>query len=152
MSAKSLSATHIIGAVIAGYASTCITFFFLLDFYWFGSAPYQPDHVFGFIYPHNEHGTVKYLSAFQVTSWSLLFGTFFPAFIIAGALMPRPDMKKWPRWCTESLTNPDEDPKGRLKWWMLASAAVTSILLVVLGAPLVRALNEAGLVLNLYSG
>jgi len=92
------------------------------------------------IYPHNEHGSITFLSAFQSTSSSLLLPASMMIFMIGGAMSPT----VWRNGKAVASA-----PISREGWWGLgAGVLVAPALIGGIGAPIVHALNQAGIVMR----
>lgn len=124
-----------IGLGAAGAASS-----FVLTQIWVAAAPLSPSSSLGLIYPHNEHGSITFLSAFQSTSSSLLLPASMMIFMIGGAMSPT----VWRNGKAVASA-----PISREGWWGLgAGVLVAPALIGGIGAPIVHALNQAGIVMR----
>lgn len=138
-----------IGGTLFGFSGSAFIVFMLLADRWTGLASASPDPVNGRIVPHNEHGKVTYLTAFQSTGGALLFWIVVLAGLLALAIMPKRDVavRGW-RGFVPGANWKIDDPKGLAGKSALYGAVLAPSLVVLLGPVLVGWLNRLGLVLN----
>jgi hypothetical protein len=148
MSDRANLARNAVGGVLWGYGLTAFACFFYLDWTWFHGAPADPDIAAGLIYSHDEHGVVRYLSAFQSTACALMFATSIPLAFVGFFIMPKKNIKGTVRWYAARFTFDQDDPRGLSKWSSIASAVLTPFLVFGAGPYLIHALNDLGFVLH----
>ena len=86
----------IVSGLLTG-SSVAIFFCFLwVDSRWRADAPRSADAIKSLIYPHNDHGLITYVSAFQATSTTLLFATFPTVFLLGWGLAPKKNSETSP--------------------------------------------------------
>lgn len=135
------------GAFLGSYGMAAFVCFLYLSQRWAYAAPLAPDPAHGYIYAHNEHGRITYLSAFQATACVLLFPTSIPVAILGVVIAPKRDIVFLQRRFGFRYTWKPDDPKG-VRWIGFACGAVAAPLIVsTLGRVLISALNSAGIVL-----
>ena len=133
-----------LAGVMAGYAWVSFACFFILVLRWAAIAPHQPDPAHGLIFPHNEHGSITYFSAFQSTSCTLLLNTSPFLFMLAAVIVPKKKaVYKSSRLGFSMKWKPDDPRKiGQVS---TAIGSVLALLVVfVLGPPIVTYLNSIG--------
>lgn len=143
------AARNIIAGVLFGYGFVSFFCFLALNLMWSRTAPREPNEALGLIYPHNEHGSYTYFSAFQATTCWLLFTTSIPLAFAGIFLAPRKNVTGAIRWYGASFRWDQDDPDGLLKWAVIASAAATPFLVFFIGPYIIRGLNDLGFVKNL---
>lgn len=123
--------------------------FFGLVLYWARVAPILPDPQHGLIYPHNEHGSITYFSAFQATSCFLLFSVSPLLFLIGFSIAPKKNIKARSGKLSWSMRFDPDDPRKVLVWSQLGGAILAPLLIFTIGPSLVHLLNRLGLMLNI---
>ena len=133
-----------ISGVLAGYGWASFFCFFYLVISWAAAAPHSPDPSHGLIYPHNEHGSITYFSAFQGTSCALLFGTSPLFFFVGVFISPKKEVvAKSGRFSFSMKWKPD-DPRRIQRVAMCLGMAAAPLLIFLIGPSLVSSLNTAG--------
>jgi len=139
-------ALNAVSGFLGAYGWVSFFCFLYLVTTWAATAPHIPDPGHGFVFPHNEHGSITYFSGFQGTSCALLFGTS-PLFFMSGlALSPKKNVVfKTGRLGFSMKWEPD-DPRKIRRVAMAIGAAAAPILIFLIGPGLVRGLNSIGFV------
>ncbi len=137
------------GYLFGSFAGGFITFMILVQ-YWAHCAPHAPAPLLGEIYPHNEHGSITYFTAFQATSAYIMFWLNMIMLLLAIGILPKRQIKvrSLGRFPVATQWQNDDDKglaQSSAKWG--ASLVIPVIFLA--GPPLVHALMRAGVVLNL---
>lgn len=137
---------NVIGPFLSAYGIVSFLCFFLCVQWWARAAPRMLDPAHGFVYPHNEHGSISYFSAFQTTSCTLLLLTSMPVLCVGALLTPRHDpvFRRGVRGM-EVKWDPD-DPTGLQRFGFAGGMVAAPLLIFVVGRILVKALNAAGFV------
>jgi len=73
---------------LAGYGFVSFFCFFGLVSAWSHTAPRLADTAIGAVFPHNEHGSITYFTAFQGTSAALLFMSSIPLAFLGIFVLP----------------------------------------------------------------
>ena len=115
---------------------------------WNAAAPVLPDVGHGFIIPHDEHGSVRYFSAFQGTSCVLLFAMSVPLVIIGHLIGPKKNAvyRRWP--LSISATWDRDDPGGLWPIGVICGILAAPAIIFLIGPSLVTWLNSAGIVIG----
>jgi hypothetical protein len=138
-----------LSGLLVSYGWVSFMFWMWLNWRWIGSAPIQPDQALGLVYRHNEHGALVYLSALQSTTGALIFMTSIPLLCLGMWIGPKKNLQVRRGWLSIRANWDRDDPAG-LFWWAAAvGAALTPLLMVFVGRPLIEELNRLGFVLNL---
>lgn len=131
---------------LAGYGWIAFFCFLCLVEHWAHISPRTADPAHGYVFPHNEHGSITYFSAFQGTSCALLFSTSIPLFFLAIAICPKRNVISRTNRFSFSMKWDRDDPRG---WGPVAAAcgAIAAPLIVFLiGPALIVWLNSIGFV------
>lgn len=139
-------ALNAISGFMAAYGWVSFFCFFYLVISWAGVAPHEPDPARGLIFPHNEHGSITYFSAFQGTSCALLFGTSPLLFMIAVWLSPKKDAVYEARTLAISIRWKPDDPRKIQRVGMALGAVAAPLVIFLIGPTLVIGLNSIGFV------
>ena len=91
---------------------------------------------------NNSHGEITYWTAYQATACDLLLG--WPFVIAAVGFILIPKTCSWNNGMSFAIHDPDRIAK----WGWLVGLSLTALVIFVIGPPLVRALNAAGVVLG----
>ena len=135
-----------VSGFLAAYGFVAFFCFFYLVDRWVEVAPSNPDPVNGIIFPHNEHGSITYFSAFQGTSCALLFWTSPLLFFVALFLTPKQNVQTQRGFLSIRTTWDKDDANGFQTIGMVFGAIAAPIIVFLLGPPLVTWLNSAGVV------
>lgn len=135
---RNLAAGFFSGASLTSFASlSCLVAV------WVRSAPRSPDPSQGLVFPHNDHGSIGYFSAFQATSFIILLASFVLFFGLALAIEPL-------RKITGTRVSWAEDDPRRVGRWGLFLGVVTGLAGIFLPGPwIVREVIAAGTSLHL---
>lgn len=138
---------NVAGPFWAAYGWVAFFCFFYLVERWAHAAPTSPNPALGYVYPHNEHGWITYFSAFQATAAALLFSTSVPLGFVGILVSPKRDVVYRCGFLSVSAKwNPD-DPRRLQRFGFIGGAAAAPILVFLSGPFIVKALNNAGVVL-----
>jgi hypothetical protein len=138
---------NVAGPFLAAYGCVAFFCFWYLVQRWADLAPASPDPTLGYIYPHNEHGSITYFSAFQATAAALLFSTSIPLSCIGMLASPKRDVIYQRGFMSVSAKWDPDDPKRLQRFGLLGGAAAAPIFVFWLSPPLVETLNASGIVL-----
>lgn len=139
-------ARNAIAGFLAAYGWVSFFCFFYLVISWAAAAPHAPDPSRGLIYPHNEHGSITYFSAFQGTSCALLFGTSPLFFMLGIAASPKRDVVSRTGPLSFSMEWKPDDPNKVQRVGAILGAAAAPVVIFFLGPSLVVCLNSMGIV------
>src|SRR3569623_1282014 len=109
-------------------------------------APHLPDVSHGLLVPHNEHGTIRYFSAFQGTSCVLLLVTSIPLSLLGHLVGPKKNKVTRRRRTSISAIWDRDDPGRRWPVCVLCCVLGAPIIIFLVGPSLVRCLNAVGIV------
>ena len=140
---------NVVGAFLAAYGFVAFFCFIYLVERWAHLGPTPPDPSHGYVYSHNEHGSITYFTAFQATSWVILFSTSIPISFVGMFVTPKRNVVYRRGFLSIGATWDQDDPKRLQRFGYGCGAVAAPILLFVLGPLLVKALNQAGIVLSL---
>jgi hypothetical protein len=134
------------GTLLFGYGWMSMICFFYLDIHWAHTAPSLKNIPEGLVFPHNEHGSITYFSAFQATSCYLLFLTSVPLGAVGHLIVPwkrvlESGMDRKVRWVSRI-----DDPDHVSKWGLACGFCCAPIMVFLIGPSLVRGLNAMGVV------
>jgi hypothetical protein len=107
---------NFVGGLLFGYGFVTFFLFIYLVNHWAYLAPVNADTAHGFIFPHNQHGSITYFSAFQSTSCSLLPLTSLPISILGWFILPKKYIKYMKNRFAFRMTFEPDDKIG-LSWW-----------------------------------
>ena len=138
---------NVAGAFLATYGGVAFLCFFYLVQQWAHAAPTSPDAQSGFVYAHNEHGSITYFSAFQTTSCALLFSTSIPLAFVGAFITPKRNLAYQRGRLSFSAKWDPDDPKRLRRMGSLCGALAAPIVVFIFGPFLVNALNAMGVVL-----
>jgi len=113
---------------------------------WYAVAPHLPDVSHGLIVPHNEHGTIRYFSAFQGTSCVLLLVTSIPLSLLGHLVGPKKNMVTRRQRASISAIWDRDDPGRRWPVGVVCGVLAAPIIIFLVGPSLVRWLNAVGIV------
>jgi hypothetical protein len=113
---------------------------------WYAAAPHLPDVGEGLIVPHNEHGFIRYFSAFQGTSCTLLLATSIPLCIIGHLVGPKKNAVFIRRRLSISAVWDRDDPGGLWPIGMTIGVLAAPAIIFLIGPSFVRWLNAAGII------
>ena len=139
-------ARNAIAGFLFAYGWVSFFCFFPLVLSWAAAAPHAPDPTRGLIYPHNEHGSITYFSAFQGTSCALLFGTSPLLCMLGIAVSPKRDSVSRTRPLSFSMEWKPDDPRKVQRVGAILGAAAAPVVIFFLGPSLVVCLNSMGIV------
>jgi hypothetical protein len=139
-------ALNAISGFLAAYGWVSFFCFFYLVISWASVAPHNPDPANGLIYPHNEHGSITYFSAFQSTSCALLFLSSPLFFGLGFYLTPKKDVIYKTGKLSFSMRFKADDPRKIQRIGAAAGAIAALLFVFLLGPSLVRSLNSIGFV------
>jgi hypothetical protein len=134
---------------LAGYGFAAFFLSLWLQARWVSAAPRVADRAAALVYPHNEHGVAAYFSAFQATAGTLLFSTSIPLVFLSAIIVPKLNITGDARWYAFRLQWDRNDPRH---FWLpafIVGGLAAPVILFAVGPPIIRALNAAGIVLNL---
>jgi hypothetical protein len=131
-----------------GASANFAFWFWALMAFWWNAAPSVPVPDRGLIYRMNNHGFHYYMSAYQVTSLGLLLGLSIGFFLIAFVLTPSKNLTYRANMASASFRADFDDPRGLLKYGVIAGFATSLAGLWFLGSTLVEILVSAGFVWN----
>lgn len=135
------------GFVLAYAVVAVICGFYLLQ-RWNAAAPHLPDVSRGLIVAHNAHGFIRYFSAFQGTSCTLLFATGFPLAVLGHFIGPKKNVISTRRRLSISATWDRDDPGGLWPIGTVCGVFAAPIIVFLIGPPFVTWLNAVGIVLG----
>ncbi len=134
-----------VGGFLTAYGWVAFLCFFYLQWQWASAAPRSPDPAHGLVFPHKEHGTIAYFSAFQATSCALLFATSIPLSFLGMFMSPRRNVVSrrarlafWAKWDRD-------DPHGVAPWAMRLGVIAAPLFVFFAAPPLVTWLNAQGI-------
>ena len=140
---------NFVGGFLFGYGFVAFFCFFYIDTHWAHLAPVNADPAHGFIFPHNEHGSITYFSAFQATSCYLLFLTSIPISFLGGFITPKKNIKYMKGRLSARMTFDPDDQSG-VHWWGFGLGGLASPALVFwIGPAIVEWINSIGFTPNL---
>jgi len=139
---------NIAAGALAGLGWTGLLCSFALRLYWLRVAPTSPHPQRGVIYPHNEHGSITYFTAFQSTSCDLLFLVSPLLFIVGFALLPKRNVKTRSGKLWWSTRFDADDPQKVLLWSELGGGILALLLIFTVGPSVVHLINQMGAILN----
>jgi hypothetical protein len=132
------------GAFLAAYGVAAFFCFVGLVMMWANSGPTSPDPEHGFIYPHNEHGSITYFSAFQATGAALLFATSIPLSFIGMSICPKKNIVARTGKLSFHAKWDMDDPHGVSPWGFGFGALFAPAFIFLVGPLLVGYLNSVG--------
>jgi hypothetical protein len=137
---------NVVAGFLATYGWVSFACFFYLVITWAAGAPHTPDPSLGLIYPHNEHGSITYFSAFQGTSCALLLGTSPLIFVLGMAASPKKEVViKTGKFRFAMIWKPD-DPRRLRRVGAVFGALAAPLVIFNFGPSLVLSLNSVGIV------
>lgn len=87
------TAGNVISGICIGLGWGYCMVLFAVSSLWFAKAPGTPDPLHGLIYPHNEHGGIRYFSAAQTLAENMQF-CVFPIFFLGVLISPKKNMTR----------------------------------------------------------
>jgi hypothetical protein len=145
----SKTARNIAAGLLMGFGWTAGMCFFGLLLYWARISPTLPEPQLGLVYPHNEHGSITYFSAFQATSCFLLFSISPLLFLIGFSIAPKKNIKTRVGKLSWSMKFDPDDPRKVLGWSQLGGAILAPLVIFTVGPSFVHLVNRMGTVLNI---
>uniref|UniRef100_B0T4Y0 Uncharacterized protein n=1 Tax=Caulobacter sp. (strain K31) TaxID=366602 RepID=B0T4Y0_CAUSK len=134
-------ARNIIAGVLAGFGASTFLFFIIADVGWFAVAPLSARPGLGLIYPHNEHGSVGYFSAFHTATCTILPMLAALLFFVGWRIVPKKNIRVRSNKLSMSMQFDPDDPERVLGWSQLAGFVLAPAILYGVGQPLLRALT-----------
>ena len=139
-------ARNAIAGFLAAYGWVSFFCFFYLVISWAAAAPHAPDPSRGLVFPHNEHGSITYFSAFQGTSCALLFATSPLLFFLGIAASPKKNVVSKTALLSFSMRWEPDDPREVQRVGATVGAVAAPVVIFLLGPSLVLNLNSIGIV------
>ena len=133
-----------VGGFLFGYGFVAFFCFLGIVEHWAATAPTVPVPSVGAIFPHNDHGSITYFTAFQATSCALLFDTSIPLAFLGGLIAPRKNIKSRSRFLTWRATWDQDDPSHMFKWPFALGALAAPVIVFRLGPCLIHWLIALG--------
>ncbi len=144
-SSHSNTVLNAVGGFLFGYGFVASFCFLGIVEHWAGTAPTVPVPSMGAIFPHNDHGSITYFTAFQATNGALLFETSIPLAFIGGLIAPKKNIKSWSRFLTWRAIWDQDDPDHMCRWAFALGALAAPAIVFRLGPRLVQWLIALGL-------
>jgi hypothetical protein len=139
---------NILGAALAWHGWTGMMAGLFLSGPWYEDAPTHPDPAHGATLLRSNHGSDIYLTAFQSTAHALLLLGGTALFAAGFVLLPKANPQARTGFLSFFTGWEFDDPHRMARWGAAAGVALTLVMLVGWGPPLVRWLNATGVVLN----
>ena len=136
-------------AFLAAYGFVAFFCFLYVQSRWMNAAPTVPDPAHGYIYSHNEHGSITYFSAFQSTSCWLLFSTSIPISFVGILIGPKRNVVHRRNWLSFGATWDADDPRRLQRVGFILGALAAPIIVFIIGPALVNHLIATGVVRSL---
>jgi len=136
---------NLVAGFLTAYGWVSFACFFYLVITWTAGAPHTPDPSRGLIYPHNEHGSITYFSAFQGTSCALLFATSPLIFILGSAASPKKNVIAKTGKLSFTMRWEHDDPRRLQRVGSVMGAVASIVVVFALGPRLVLYLNSIGI-------
>ena len=134
-------ARNIAAGLLTGFAVSAFLFFLIADVGWFRGAPSSAQPALGLTYPHNEHGSVGYFSAFQAATCTILPPLAALLFFAGWRILPKKNIRVRSDKLSMSMRFDPDDPERVLGWSQLAGFVLAPVILYGVGQPLLRALT-----------
>jgi hypothetical protein len=139
---------NILGGSLAGYGVIAFVCFLWLVKHWTITAPTTSIPALGIIFPHNEHGSITYFSAFQSTSCALLFDTSIPIAMVGAFITPRANVKITSDRLWWRMSSDPDDPRKVGILGGVFGGLMAPIMTFLVGPSVVTWLNGIGVVLR----
>ena len=124
-----------------GFGVSTFLFFVIVDVVWFAVAPLSARPALGLTYPHNEHGSIGYFSAFQMAACTILPILAASMFFVGWGVLPKKNIRDRSNKLSMSMRFDSDDPERVLGWSQLAGFILAPAILYGAGRPLLVALT-----------
>jgi hypothetical protein len=145
---RTKSVLNVGSAFLAAYGFVAFFCFLYVQGRWFNAAPTVPDAARGYIYSHNERGSIAYFSAFQSTSCWVLFWTSIPISFVGILMGPKRNVVHRRNWLSFGATWHPDDPKNLQRVGFILGALAAPAIVFIVGPALVNRLIATGVVLS----
>ena len=137
------------GGLLVGYGFVAFFCFIYLSTHWAHLAPVNADPANGLIFPHNEHGSITYFSAFQATSCYIMFLTSIPISFLGWFITPKKNIKHMRGRLSFRMTFDPDDKNGVFRWGFGLGGLASPAIVFWVGPNIVNWLNSVGFAPNL---
>ena len=138
---------NVVGAAISAFGFAAFSCLIYLQNLWVQVTPSVPDPARGYVYAHNEHGSITYFSAFQTTSCYLLFSAFFPIFAVGLFVVPKRNTVYRHKWLSFGMHADLDDPKKLVRVGFILGMLAAPTMVFTIGPSLVNGLIANGIIL-----
>lgn len=131
-----------VGGFLAGCGEVGLCCFFALLVYWSNTAPSIADPSLGYVFQHNNHGSITYFNAFQRTSCALLPFISILLFILGFATVPKKNVTYKSGQLSFSAKYELDDPRGWNRVGKICGAIFALLFIFLIGPCFVTWLNS----------